>query len=116
MIQVQPNARYVILGEDRAHASLTELVHYHQGVGIQPFMETLTVPCGQVSARVSRGKRGWGVVCTLSECLETQQQHLFCVPFEGCPILTKQLGCFCMCWEMLLAGGPWDGGEALAGG
>ncbi|XP_030918940.1 myosin-IIIb-like [Geospiza fortis] len=47
MIQVQPNARYVILGEARAHASLTELVRYHQHVGIQPFMERLTVPCGQ---------------------------------------------------------------------
>ncbi|NXQ45316.1 SH2D7 protein, partial [Catharus fuscescens] len=47
MIQMQPNARYVILGEDRAHASLTELVRYHQTVGIQPFMEILTAPCGQ---------------------------------------------------------------------
>ncbi|XP_053788316.1 myosin-IIIb-like isoform X2 [Vidua chalybeata] len=47
MIQVQPNARYVILGEDRAHTSLTELVRYHQSMGIQPFMEILTVPCGQ---------------------------------------------------------------------
>ncbi|XP_009892538.1 PREDICTED: myosin-IIIb-like [Charadrius vociferus] len=50
MIQVQPNARYVILGEDRAHASLTQLVRYHQTVGIQPFMEILTVPCGQKSS------------------------------------------------------------------
>ncbi|XP_025943051.1 myosin-IIIb-like isoform X1 [Apteryx rowi] len=50
MIEMQPNARYVILGEDRAHASLTELVQYHQTVGIQPFMETLTVPCGQKSS------------------------------------------------------------------
>lgn len=48
MIEVQPNARYVILGEDRAHASLTDLVRYHRTVGIQPFLETLTVPCGQV--------------------------------------------------------------------
>uniref|UniRef100_A0A8C6ZJH6 SH2 domain-containing protein n=1 Tax=Nothoprocta perdicaria TaxID=30464 RepID=A0A8C6ZJH6_NOTPE len=51
MIEMQPNARYVILGEDRAHASLTQLVRYHQTVGIQPFMETLSVPCGQVSAQ-----------------------------------------------------------------
>ncbi|PKU42832.1 myosin-iiib-like isoform x1 [Limosa lapponica baueri] len=50
MIEMQPNARYVILGEDRAHASLTELVRYHQTVGIQPFMEILTVPCGQKSS------------------------------------------------------------------
>ncbi|NXK80137.1 SH2D7 protein, partial [Amazona guildingii] len=47
LIDMQPNARYVILGEDQAHASLTELVQYHQTVGIQPFMEKLTVPCGQ---------------------------------------------------------------------
>ncbi|NWU85898.1 HSH2D protein, partial [Onychorhynchus coronatus] len=47
MIQVQPNTRYIILGEDRAHASLTALVWYHQRVGIQPFMEILTVPCEQ---------------------------------------------------------------------
>ncbi|NXL39423.1 SH2D7 protein, partial [Glaucidium brasilianum] len=47
MIQVQPNVRYVILGEDWAHTSLAELVQYHQTVGIQPFMEKLTVPCGQ---------------------------------------------------------------------
>ncbi|KAM9509577.1 myosin-IIIb-like isoform 1-T1 [Guaruba guarouba] len=50
LIEMQPNARYVILGEDRAHASLTELVQYHQTVGIQPFMEKLTVPCGQKSS------------------------------------------------------------------
>ncbi|XP_047908233.2 myosin-IIIb-like isoform X1 [Anser cygnoides] len=50
MIEMQPNARYVILGEDRAHTSLTELVRYHQTVGIQPFMEKLTVPCGQNSS------------------------------------------------------------------
>ncbi|XP_054034611.1 hematopoietic SH2 domain-containing protein-like [Dryobates pubescens] len=49
MIQMQPNVRYVILGEDRAHTSLTELVEYHQTVGIKPFMETLTVPCKQKS-------------------------------------------------------------------
>lgn len=54
--------------------------------------------------------------CTLSGWLETLQQHLFHVPVEGRPILAKQLGCFCMHWEMLLAGESWDGGEALAGG
>ncbi|NWI27982.1 HSH2D protein, partial [Sula dactylatra] len=47
MIKMQPNALYVILGEDRVHASLTELVQYHQTVGTQPFMKILTVPCGQ---------------------------------------------------------------------
>ncbi|XP_075770834.1 myosin-IIIb-like isoform X3 [Pelodiscus sinensis] len=47
MIEMQPNARYVILGEDRAHTSLTDLVQYHRTMGIQPFMETLTMPCEQ---------------------------------------------------------------------
>lgn len=60
MIQVQPNARYVILGEDQAHASLTELVQYHQAVGIQPFMEKLTVPCGQVSVEDLQPEEGIG--------------------------------------------------------
>ncbi|XP_055063389.2 myosin-IIIb isoform X2 [Misgurnus anguillicaudatus] len=49
MVEVQTNGKYVILGEDRAHSSLTDLVHYHAQVGIKPFMELLTVPCGQVS-------------------------------------------------------------------
>eukprot|EP00062_Callorhinchus_milii_P012217 gi/632959014/ref/XP_007895376.1/ PREDICTED: myosin-IIIb-like isoform X2 [Callorhinchus milii] len=47
MIEMQPNGKYVILGEDRAHPSLPDLVEYHKTVGIQPFMEVLTVPCGQ---------------------------------------------------------------------
>ncbi|MCJ8742293.1 hypothetical protein PDJAM_G00080410 [Pangasius djambal] len=47
MIEMQSNGKYVILGEDRAHASLLELVQYHKQVGIKPFMELLTEPCGQ---------------------------------------------------------------------
>ncbi|XP_053500993.1 myosin-IIIb isoform X1 [Ictalurus furcatus] len=47
MIEMQSNGKYVILGEDRAHASLLELVQYHTQVGIMPFMELLTEPCGQ---------------------------------------------------------------------
>lgn len=47
MIEMQCNGKYVILGEDRAHASLIDLVQYHTLVGIKPFMELLTVPCGQ---------------------------------------------------------------------
>ncbi|XP_066567547.1 myosin-IIIb isoform X2 [Amia ocellicauda] len=47
MIEMQTNGKYVILGEDRAHASLPDLVEYHSKVGIKPFMELLTVPCGQ---------------------------------------------------------------------
>ncbi|XP_074935161.1 hematopoietic SH2 domain-containing protein-like isoform X2 [Phalacrocorax aristotelis] len=54
MIQLQPNACYVILGEDGAHTSLTKPVLYHQTVSIQPFMEILAVPCGQVSSTLYR--------------------------------------------------------------
>ncbi|KAL2087692.1 hypothetical protein ACEWY4_016520 [Coilia grayii] len=47
MIEMQCNGKYVILGEDRAHPSLIDLVEYHTQVGIKPFTELLTVPCGQ---------------------------------------------------------------------
>ncbi|GCC28317.1 hypothetical protein chiPu_0006746 [Chiloscyllium punctatum] len=50
MIEMQPNGRYVILGEDKAHPSLPDLVDYYKTVGIQPFMEVLTTPCGQKCA------------------------------------------------------------------
>uniref|UniRef100_A0A8C2K773 Uncharacterized protein n=1 Tax=Cyprinus carpio TaxID=7962 RepID=A0A8C2K773_CYPCA len=49
MVEMQSNGKYVILGEDRAHSSLTDLVQYHTQVGIKPFMELLALPCGQVS-------------------------------------------------------------------
>lgn len=48
MVEMQSNGKYVILGEDRAHSSLTDLVEYHTQVGIKPFMELLTLPCGQM--------------------------------------------------------------------
>lgn len=72
MIEMQPNTRYVILGEDRAHTSLTELVQYHQTVGIQPFMEKLTVPCGQVSAEDLQQEKeiGQGLCPALRESLQ----------------------------------------------
>ncbi|XP_028660644.1 myosin-IIIb isoform X2 [Erpetoichthys calabaricus] len=47
LIEMQSNGKYVILGEDRAHASLIDLIEYHKTVGIQPFMEVLVDPCGQ---------------------------------------------------------------------
>uniref|UniRef100_A0AAY5EI87 Myosin motor domain-containing protein n=1 Tax=Electrophorus electricus TaxID=8005 RepID=A0AAY5EI87_ELEEL len=50
MIEMQSNGKYVILGEDRAHSSLPDLVQYHTQVGIKPFMELLTMPCGQVGS------------------------------------------------------------------
>lgn len=49
MIEMQSNGKYVILGEDRVHASLLDLAQYHTQVGIKPFMELLTEPCGQAS-------------------------------------------------------------------
>lgn len=49
MIEMQSNGKYVILGEDRVHASLLDLVQYHTQVGIKPLMELLTEPCGQAS-------------------------------------------------------------------
>lgn len=53
MVEMQNNGKYVILGEDRAHSSLIDLVQFHSQVGIKPFMELLTVPCGQVGVRHS---------------------------------------------------------------
>ncbi|XP_069061831.1 myosin-IIIb-like [Pleurodeles waltl] len=49
MIEMKSNGRYVIPGEDRVHASLTNLVEYHKVIGLQPFMEKLTEPCAHKS-------------------------------------------------------------------
>ncbi len=49
--------------EDRAHSSLTDLVQYHTQVGIKPFIELLTLPCGQVSVlRSVLGRLLWNVI------------------------------------------------------
>lgn len=117
MIQMQPNARYVILGEDRAHASLTELVQHHQTVGIQPFMEILTVPCGQVNVQDPQWEKRMGHGLCHERVVGDTAGHLFCVPVERCPILAKQLDCFCVHWEMLGSPGVgerhWQVGDAL---
>uniref|UniRef100_A0A674AIW9 Myosin-IIIb-like n=1 Tax=Salmo trutta TaxID=8032 RepID=A0A674AIW9_SALTR len=47
MIEMQSNGKYVILGEDKAHPSLPDLVQHHSQVGIKPFNELLSTPCGQ---------------------------------------------------------------------
>lgn len=52
MIEMQSNGKYVILGEDKAHPSLPDLVQHHSRVGIKPFNELLTTSCGQVSTWV----------------------------------------------------------------
>ncbi|OCU02869.1 myosin-IIIb [Xenopus laevis] len=49
MVCVQSNECYVIVGEDRAHSSLSGLIHFHQRVGIQPYGEVLRHPCAQVN-------------------------------------------------------------------
>lgn len=117
MIQMQPNARYVILGEDRAHASLTELVRYHQSVGIKPFMEILTVPCGQVNVEDLQPGMGMGYgLCP--ERAELLQQHLFCILVWGVPFWTSSLAssaCTGKCYQ-LGTGESWGGREALVGG
>ncbi|XP_075049866.1 myosin-IIIb-like [Mixophyes fleayi] len=49
MIDVLSNGCYVILGEDRAHPSLSVLVKFHQTVGIQPYGEVLREPCEKIN-------------------------------------------------------------------
>ncbi|XP_051971635.1 myosin-IIIb-like [Xyrauchen texanus] len=53
MIEMQTNGKYVIRGEDRAHSSVIGLIQYHAHVGIKPFLELLTVPCGQMCEQES---------------------------------------------------------------
>lgn len=102
MIEMQPNARYVILGEDRAHASLTELVRYHQSVGIQPFMEILTVPCGQVNVKDLQPEKGMGPGLCI-ERIESLWQHLSFV----FPLGVSHYGH--AAWPLLLApAGHWE--------
>lgn len=47
MIVQRPTGKYMIVGEQRVHNSLAALLDYHQTVGIQPYGETITEPCGQ---------------------------------------------------------------------
>ena len=75
VIEMQPNACYVIPGEDWAHTSLTELVQYHQTVGVQPFMEILTVPWVQVNVKDLQQEKGMGHgLCP--ELIESLWQYL----------------------------------------
>ena len=63
MIDMQSNGKYVILGEDRAHSSLPDLVEYHNHTGIKPLMELLTSPCGQVGSILLYYTHCYGVCC-----------------------------------------------------
>lgn len=55
MIDVRCNGCYVILGEDRAHSSLSALIEYHRVVGLQPYGETLREACEKTE--------NWGPDC-----------------------------------------------------
>uniref|UniRef100_A0A3Q1FJE7 Hematopoietic SH2 domain containing n=1 Tax=Acanthochromis polyacanthus TaxID=80966 RepID=A0A3Q1FJE7_9TELE len=52
MIDVLEDGRYIILGEDRCHRSLQDLVDFHHRTPIMPFCQVLTVACGQVRKSV----------------------------------------------------------------
>ncbi|XP_072294920.1 hematopoietic SH2 domain-containing protein homolog [Eucyclogobius newberryi] len=40
---------YIILGDDRHHRLLEDLVDFHRKFPIEPFSDLLTMPCGQIS-------------------------------------------------------------------
>ncbi|KAL2089810.1 hypothetical protein ACEWY4_014498 [Coilia grayii] len=46
---VLPDNHFMIVGEDKVHRSLQDLVAFHRRIPILPFNEFLTVACGQVS-------------------------------------------------------------------
>lgn len=49
MIDLLNDGQYIIVGEDRRHRSLQDLVDFHRRTPIMPFSEVLTVACGQAS-------------------------------------------------------------------
>lgn len=49
MIDASDDGQFVIVGEDKRHRSLHDLVEFHQRAPIIPFNEVLTVACSQVS-------------------------------------------------------------------
>ncbi|KAF6721418.1 Hematopoietic SH2 domain-containing-like protein [Oryzias melastigma] len=50
MIDVQEDGQYIILGENRSHRLLQDLVDYHRRHPIMPFDQLLTIACGQTSS------------------------------------------------------------------
>ncbi|XP_015249903.1 PREDICTED: hematopoietic SH2 domain-containing protein isoform X1 [Cyprinodon variegatus] len=50
MIDVLEDGQYIIVGENRKHRSLQDLVEYHRRTPIMPFNQVLTVACGQSPA------------------------------------------------------------------
>ncbi|XP_054458973.1 hematopoietic SH2 domain-containing protein homolog [Anoplopoma fimbria] len=49
MIDATADGHYILVGENRRHRSLQEMVDFHRRTPIIPFSEVLTVPCGQTS-------------------------------------------------------------------
>lgn len=49
MIDALADGDYIIVGEDKRHRFLQDLVDFHRRFPIMPFSEVLTVPCGQTS-------------------------------------------------------------------
>ncbi|KAF3690950.1 Hematopoietic SH2 domain-containing protein -like protein [Channa argus] len=49
MIDVGEDGHYIIVGENRRHQCLHDLVEFHRRTPIMPFNEVLTVACGQSS-------------------------------------------------------------------
>nr|XP_046246965.1 hematopoietic SH2 domain-containing protein homolog [Scatophagus argus] len=49
MIDALEDGHYMIVGENRSHRFLQELVDFHRRTPIIPYNEVLTVPCGQAS-------------------------------------------------------------------
>lgn len=49
MIDALENGHYIILGENRSHRFLQDLVDFHRRTPIAPYTEVLTVACGQTS-------------------------------------------------------------------
>uniref|UniRef100_A0A3P8NEB9 Hematopoietic SH2 domain containing n=2 Tax=Astatotilapia calliptera TaxID=8154 RepID=A0A3P8NEB9_ASTCA len=49
MIDALEHGSYIIVGENRYHRFLHDLVDFHRRTPIMPFTQVLTVPCGQAS-------------------------------------------------------------------
>ncbi|XP_028260685.1 hematopoietic SH2 domain-containing protein homolog isoform X2 [Parambassis ranga] len=49
MVDVLEDGQYIIVGEDRRHRFLQDLVDFHRRTPIMPFYQVLTVACGQSS-------------------------------------------------------------------
>ncbi|KAK5602379.1 hypothetical protein CRENBAI_012936 [Crenichthys baileyi] len=49
MIEAMEDGQYIIVGEDKTHTSLQDLVDFYRRTPIMPFNQVLTVACGQSS-------------------------------------------------------------------